>query len=372
MFNEEGSIEQTIRSLYALDYPRDRLTVICVNDGSTDKTLSILKDLQKTYPFRIINQKNQGKYMALNNGLKQVKTPYFACLDADSFVTKGSLKAIIEEFDEPKVGAVMPVMKVHEPENILQRVQWLEYVLNIFYKFIMGKLDCIHVTPGPFSVYRTSVVRKLGGFTKGHLTEDLEMALRLQDHHYKLKQSLRAMVHTVSPRNLKGFIAQRTRWYQGTLLNVKDYRHFLLNRKYGDFGLFHMPLVATTGILTMVGALTGLYLILKEWYFTVKRWWLTNFDFMTYISSFEWNTTWLDFDWQVLFLTGFMFLIIFTLIYLALIGNQERVGVVRSFRYFLAFLYYFIIYQFLLAIIWLHVLRNLIIRKGNKWTKVNT
>ena len=228
MYNEEKHVEWTMDSVFAINYPKKKLKVIAVNDGSTDNTLKILKRLKKKYDFKIINKKNGGKHTALNAVLKHINTPYFACLDADCHVETDAMKKLIEEFDEDGVGAVMPIMKVHKPENILQRVQWLEYTMNIFYKYIMGKLDCIHVTPGPLSTYKTSAVKKLGGFRKGHMTEDLEMALRLQDNNYKLKQSLDAIVYTAAPKTTKAFISQRTRWYQGTLLNVRDYKHFPL------------------------------------------------------------------------------------------------------------------------------------------------
>jgi len=371
MYNEEESIEKTLESIYNLDYPKKKLHIYCVNDGSTDNTLKILRKLNNKYDFYLIDQENQGKYAALNNALKKIDTPYFACFDADSFTDSNSLKDMIDEFDSEKVAAVMPIMKVYNPENTLQRVQWLEYILNIFYKYIMGKIDCIHVTPGPFSVYRTKYVKELGGFKKAHLTEDLEMALRLQDHHYKLKQSLGAIVYTKSPKYLKSFISQRTRWYQGTFYNIKDYKHFIFNRKYGDFGFFHIPLVAITGFLALLGVLTAIYLFIKNIYFMLKRMYLTHFDFTTYIQSYHFNMNLIDFNWQTIFESSILMVLIFILIYLSFIGTREKMNFFKSIKYFLMFLYFFIIYRFIIAYIWAKVAYRIIFKKSNKWDKVN-
>lgn len=371
MYNEEKHVEWTLDSVYKLDYPKDKLKVICVNDGSKDNTLKILKKLNEKYDFLLIDKKNGGKYTALNEALDNTKSPYFACLDVDCYVEPYSLKNMIEEFDEEYVAAVMPIMKVNNPQNILQRVQWLEYLMNIFYKYIMGKLDCIHVTPGPFSIYRTKIIKKLGGFRKGHLTEDLEMALRLQDNNYKLKQTLEGVVHTNAPKTTKAFISQRSRWYQGTLLNVKDYKHFLFNRKYEEFGMYHMPLVAITGVLALLGVLTVIYLTIKETYFMLKRWYLTNFDFMTYITTYTWNTGWLDFDYQVMFSSAVLFLMIFIIIYLSFAGTKERITILRNIKYFIMFIYYFFIYKFVMAYIWAKVLWRIFFKRENKWDKVN-
>lgn len=371
MFNEEESIEKTLKSVYNLDYPSRKIKVFCVNDGSTDNTLKILKKLNKKYDFVLINQKNQGKYAALNNALKKINSEFFACFDADSFTEPNSLKDMIEEFDSKQVASVMPIMKVYEPKNTLQYVQWLEYIINIFYKYIMGKIDCIHVTPGPFSVYRTKYVKNLGGFKKAHLTEDLEMALRLQDHHYKLKQSLSAVVYTKSPNHLKAFISQRTRWYQGTFFNIKDYKHFLFNSNYGDFGFFHIPLVAITGFLALLGVLTTTYLFFKETYFMIKRMYLTHFDFITYYNNWHFNSTLIDYNWETIFQSSILLILIFTLIYLSFVGTKERINFFRSIKYFFMFLYFFIIYRFLIAYVWGKVTYRIIFNKKNKWDKVN-
>ncbi|MFW6009546.1 MAG: glycosyltransferase [archaeon] len=371
MFNEEDNIKETLNSVYNLDYPKNKLKVICVNDGSTDNTLKILKKLNKKRDFKLINKKNGGKHTALNEALKYVDTPFFSCFDADSTTEPYSLKNMIEEFDSNNIASVMPIMKVYKPENILQKVQWLEYTMNIFYKYIMGKLDCIHVTPGPFATYRTHIVKKIGGFRKAHGTEDLEIALRLQDKNYILKQSLNAVIYTKSPKTTKSFINQRTRWYRGTLLNLKDYKHFLFNKKYGEFGMYHIPLVATTGILALIGVLTVIYLFLKESYFNIKRMYLTNFDFWTYITTYNFSVSLLDLDWQVIFSTTVLFLLIFIIIYLSFISTKERIGILRNFKYFLMFLYYFFIYKFVMGYIWAKVIFKIIFKREHKWDKVN-
>lgn len=371
MYNEEKHVEWTLDSVFSLDYPKNKLKVICVNDGSKDNTIGALKKLKSKYDFEIIDKKNGGKATAINAGLDKTKSPYFVVLDADCYVEEHSLKALIEEFDSKEIASVMPIMKVNKPQNVIQRVQWLEYLINITYKYIMGRLDCIHVVPGPFSAYKTGIVKSLGGFRHGHMTEDLEMALRLQDNHYKLKQSMSAVVHTNSPANLKAFVSQRTRWYQGTLLNVKDYKHFLFNKKYGEFGMFHMPLVTVMGILALLGVLTFLYLGLKNLFFTFKRWYLTNFDIITYITNLEWNLTLIDFSWNTIFMTLFMFLIVFSMVYLAFASTRERISVFSRFKFTTMFLYYFVIYNILMGYIWGKVLFKLILRKANKWEKVN-
>ena len=80
-YNAELTIAQTIKSVKDQSYKNNDLIV--VDDGSTDKTYSIIKDLQKSYSFKIIRQKNKGQGAARNAGIYQSKSKYLCFLDAD-------------------------------------------------------------------------------------------------------------------------------------------------------------------------------------------------------------------------------------------------------------------------------------------------
>ena len=178
-YNEEKVILETIDSVIGLDYPRDKLDIIIVNDGSTDSTKEVIEkfiDEHNDYDIKLISQDNKGKWVALNNALKIAKGEFFTCLDADSSVEKAALKKMLPYFTDNNVAAVLPLIKIKNPKGILQKIQCYEYIVNFFYKKIMSSLNCIHVTPGPFGLYRKDVIDKLGGFRQGHNTEEMEIS----------------------------------------------------------------------------------------------------------------------------------------------------------------------------------------------------
>ena len=96
----------------------------------------------------------------------------------------------------------------------------------IFVGRLTSQLDSLYVAPGPFSLYKTKVIRKLGGFDETSLTEDQEIAYRVQKHNYKIKQCFDGYVETEAPRAFKGFYKQRKRWYKGGLSCVYKYKIF--------------------------------------------------------------------------------------------------------------------------------------------------
>lgn len=239
-YNEEDSIAMTIESVLDIEYPEDKMEVIVVDDGSQDDTADIARQYTDDERVKLIEQENQGKGGALNTGLENATGDFLACVDADSHVKKEAVKNIISGFDDD-VGAIASAMKVYEPETWVQKMQWLEYMVGIFMRNIMGILDAINVTPGPLSVYRKDVIEDLGGFDEESLVEDQEICFKLQESQWKVNHSRKGEVYTVAPSNLRELLDQRKRWYRGSIENAIKYKHLLFNPDYGDFGMFGVP-----------------------------------------------------------------------------------------------------------------------------------
>ncbi|HEX2792699.1 MAG TPA: glycosyltransferase [Candidatus Paceibacterota bacterium] len=250
-WNEETTIGGTVRSLLALDYPKDRLRIVLVNDGSTDHTKAVMDSYAGDPQITVVHKENGGKHTAINEGIAIAEDAEFVgCLDADSFVAPDALREIISCFDSPAVAAATPAMSVFQPKNILERMQNIEYIVGIAARHALSAVNGIYVTPGPFSFYRRSVITELGGFRHAHQAEDMEMALRIQRAGYEIENAPRARVYTKVPKSVPKLITQRTRWTTGFLRNVMtDYRDLVANPKYGILGMLVLPL----GFVAIVG-----------------------------------------------------------------------------------------------------------------------
>jgi cellulose synthase/poly-beta-1,6-N-acetylglucosamine synthase-like glycosyltransferase len=289
-YNEEETIKQTARSVLSLNYPYDKLELIMVNDGSSDRTLEFMHQIKAKNPLRdikILTHDNRGKAASMNRAIWQAKGEYFACLDADSFVDRNNLKKMIAMFQkDPELTIVTPAMKVKEPKTWLQKFQRLEYITIILFARIMSHFDMIYVAPGPFSVYRKSVVKKLGGFEVGNLTEDMEIAYRMQKHHYRIRQCFDAYVHTIAPANIKSLYKQRNRWYKGGLINFIKYRSAFLNPKYGEFGMFMMPVILMMYVFSIVMLGFTAYFTFEPLWHVISDLFLIKFNIIPHIRDF--------------------------------------------------------------------------------------
>ncbi len=257
-YNEEKGIAQTIKSACNINYPKDRLEIIVVDDGSRDKTYKIALE-NKSKQVRVFRlEKNSGKGCAMNFAIKKANGEFIITMDADNTIVEtDALIKMIPHFFDKEVICVSPSMVVYNPRGILQRVQQIEYLFGIFLRKSFATLNAIHITPGAFSAYRKSFFDKYGLFPESNLTEDMEMALRIQYNNFRIVNEPSAVIYTVVPNKFKALMIQRRRWYAGLLKNLKDYKE-LFSHKYGAMGLIILPTAIITIITTILLVSRGL------------------------------------------------------------------------------------------------------------------
>lgn len=366
-YNEEESIEKTLDSVLRLDYPKDRYEVIVVNDGSKDRTRKIVEGIfsqNRGFNLILINQENQGKGAAMNSAIKKARGEYFITLDADSFVKKDAVGKLIGFFDE-KTAAVLPVIKISNEDGFWNKLQYCEYLINFFLKKLYGSLDCIHVTPGPFSVYKTNILRRLGGFDENNLTEDQEMAMRLQKHNYKIKQVWTTDVLTNIPRNFKEFYKQRNRWYKGTVYNLIKYKDIMFNKSYGEYGLFFLPSILIVALVSILYSFYMIYnYIIHPLLDKLYAYSFINYDIPLMIETGLRRFNFLDFNYSFLFFG--ITIITLTMTWVILSHKHTKERFVRK-NALISSVLYLTIYPPIIALIWAGVFVDLIRRKKQKW-----
>lgn len=242
-WNEEKTVYKTVRSLLNLNYPKDKLKIFLVDDGSTDSTWNALEKFSHYKNIRIFKKENGGKYTALNLGLENTKTDFLGCLDADSCVHREALIRIMSSFVADKnVMAVVPSVIVSDSKNIIQNAQKAEYYMGVYMKKMLDFLGAINVTPGPFTIFQKKVFNDLGPYRHAHNTEDTEIAYRMQTNNYKITHCNDAYVYTKIPETVKKLYRQRLRWIYGFINNTLDYKRILFRKRYGNFALFILPM----------------------------------------------------------------------------------------------------------------------------------
>ncbi|MEM4137482.1 MAG: glycosyltransferase family 2 protein [Candidatus Anstonellaceae archaeon] len=250
-FNSSSTIFRCIEAVKNLEYPKT-FEIIVVDDGSTDGSFEKLKKVKGIKLLQ--NPKNLGKAAALNLGIKSAKGEILVCVDSDSYPTKNTLLNTIPYFySDERVGSVVVFIKVANRDSLLAKMQEIEYNVSFGFFFkLISYIDCLYVTPGPTSLYSKKVFEELGYFDEENITEDMEIALRMQKHGWKIKRASESLVYTEVPSSLEGLFKQRVRWFRGAIYNLLSYFDMFFNPKYKTLGLFILPLILFSGFFTAI------------------------------------------------------------------------------------------------------------------------
>ncbi|MBD3388662.1 MAG: glycosyltransferase [Candidatus Altiarchaeales archaeon] len=360
--NEEKGVLPALQSLYDMDYPWGRYEVIVVNDGSTDRTSDFIRDFISSHKEMravfIDRSENHGKAFSLNEGIEAAKGDYVATMDSDSVVKSDILKKTVGMFRDEGVGAVTVRVHVSEPRNLLERIVDIEYVVGLSLSLkILSYLNAMHVTPGPFSIYRKSMLLEIGGFDEHNIVEDMEIAFRIHKAGYRIENTLHTGVYTIVPSTLNGLYRQRKRWYSGSLITLLQHKDTMFNRALGCFGVFFLPLNYLTITL---GLLMGVYsagLLANNIFQHVKHLILTNFELLPFDI--------LDFD--LLTVSIFHFLMLSSMLSIALMTKASMSVMHRRLREnisgFIGFIFFFLLYQFF----WLSSFYSVLAGRKVKW-----
>ena len=259
-FNEEATIETSLRALLALHYPS--LELIVVSDGSKDRTVQVLIDRFdlvpvktiyqqqiKTKPVRslyrsstypslvVVDKENGGKADALNVGLSFARGELVCAMDADTLIEADGLQRMVRPFlyatDVVATGGTIRVVNGSEvkhgrvaktcvPTRLLAGVQVVEYLRAfLFGRLGWNRLGGNIIISGAFGLFQREAVLKAGGYLHDTVGEDMELVLRLKRLSYeqggpgKIAFVPDPVAWTEVPETAAVLGRQRDRWHRG-------------------------------------------------------------------------------------------------------------------------------------------------------------
>ena len=270
--NEEAAIAKTINKCFEADYPKDKIEVIFVNDGSTDGTLSVVEKLkaEKHPAITILGWKeNHGKREAMAAGFRASKGEIIIQLDSDSFIDPSTFRYLIEPFQDPRVGAVCGHTDPANPgQNFITKMQSAYYYLSFrVWKAAESSFYSVFCCSGCFSAYRKSAVmpilenwlfEKFLG-KRVMFGDDRSLTSWVLKQGYKTLYSPYAKAYTIVPSTMRQIIIQQIRWKKSWVINSFFTLKFIIK---GDpiVGLFYFLPLVLVSILTPIVVFWGLVL----------------------------------------------------------------------------------------------------------------
>jgi len=221
--NEEKVIGATIAAMLRMEYPRDRLSVVVINDGSTDATREIILEASRgDARVRLFDvpaeSGGRGKSRALNLALAEVRSDVIAVYDADNSPDKDALRYLVAQLlVNRELGAALGKFRtVNKDVNLLTRFINIE-TLSFQSMLQAGRwqMHNIATLPGTNFVMWTWLIRQLNGWDEEALTEDSELSIRIYQEGYKIRFVPYALTYEQEPQTWRVWVRQRTRWVRG-------------------------------------------------------------------------------------------------------------------------------------------------------------
>ena len=219
--NEEKVITDILQALLEVDYPPDRLTIIPVNDRSTDGTRDIIDDFVQRHPGRITPFHRAGgkpgKAAALKDAMRMVDTEVVLVFDADYIPGRALIRQLVAPFFDPEVGSVMGrVVPLNVGKKLLTRLLDLErsggYQVDQQARMNLG---LVPQYGGTVAGIRTSALEEIGGWDEGTLAEDTDLTYRLLLAGWKTVYQNRAECYEEVPERWPVRVRQIMRWAKG-------------------------------------------------------------------------------------------------------------------------------------------------------------
>jgi hyaluronan synthase len=224
-YNEGPMVAHTIDSVVAADYPRERLEIFVVDDGSRDDTWEHIERAAQRHPELVTTlrfPKNRGKRAALAAGFRRARGEVVVTIDSDSTIERTALLAMAGPFRDPKIGAVAGKVSVfNRRKGLIPRMLHVRFTLSFdMLRAVQSTYRTVYCCPGALSAYRLSVVKQVlerweaQTFLGAPSTygEDRSMTNFVLDAGYDTVYQQSAVVHTLVPKTYRKLCKMYLRW----------------------------------------------------------------------------------------------------------------------------------------------------------------
>lgn len=235
--NEEKVIIGTCLKIMKLNYPKDKIELIVVNDASTDTSKDLLAKFQLRYPdfdMTVINTTKEdggkGKSQALEQAIAISKYDILGVYDADAAPEQNALLLLVHKLlEDASHGAAFGRNKCRNRDhNLLTKFITLETITTQKIEHIADwQLHQLGKIPGTNYIIKKSALEEAGGFTHEALTEDTDLSFKLYRLGYKIAYEVRSEAYQQEPETLKVFHKQRKRWAKGNIdVLIRNLKYF--------------------------------------------------------------------------------------------------------------------------------------------------
>ncbi|MFN6945705.1 MAG: glycosyltransferase family 2 protein [Cytophagaceae bacterium] len=182
-YNEEDIIEEKVKNCLSFDYPKDKLKIVFITDGSTDSTPDKVREFENV---KVLHEnKRGGKSAAENRAMKYVETPIVIFSDANTILPAHAIKELVKHYADPSVGAVSGEKRImnKEKDGATGAGEGIYWKYESFLKKLDSDLKTIVGAAGELFSFRTELFSELEEDT---ILDDFMLSMRIASQGYKV------------------------------------------------------------------------------------------------------------------------------------------------------------------------------------------
>lgn len=271
LYHEPDCVAQIVAALCRLDYPRHKLDIKLILEADDAATIAAMAKIYLPPQFDVLRVPPlapRTKPKACNYALGFVRGEYVVIYDAEDIPAPDQLRLAAAAFaaGSPRLACLQARLNFYNPrENWLTRQFTLEY--SMWFDWLLPGLQTLGLPiplGGTSNHFRTSVLRKLGGWDPYNVTEDADLGLRLARMDYDCAVLDSTTLEEANCRH-RNWLRQRTRWQKGYMITwlVHMRAPLKLWRQLGARGFFGFQLFVggTIGLALAMPAAALMYIV---------------------------------------------------------------------------------------------------------------
>lgn len=229
-YNEGAHLHQKLTNFGEMDYPKEKMQIIFVSDGSTDSTNEILKDSIGPNMEMIVLPERSGKATALNHAVARAEHDILVFSDASTLFAPDTLRKLVRHFVDPRVGAVCGALQFHSSAES-QQTEGIYWKYESMIRLMEARLGLTLTASGAVYALRRNAYLSLD---RSAVLDDFIIPMNARRAGYSVKYDPEATATDYGAETVEGEFVRRVRLATGSFQSLM----FFLGVKLGLWGRF--------------------------------------------------------------------------------------------------------------------------------------
>ena len=301
--NEEVIISKKIDNMLHLDYPKDKLEMIFVDD-SNDSTPNIIGEYSRKFPYiRLIRfRERMGYSPSMIAGCKAAKNEIIVFAEAGSFMDAQAIRNLVRHFKKPDIGLVTGKSIILNADEEIGGAEKSYLEIADFLRRAESKMDSTFWIKGEASAVRKKLIEDL---ETCNATFDNTTALWIRQKGYKSIYDPQVKFYEYAPKTRTEWAKQKTIRAANWIRILLRFRSLFFKRRYGKFGCITLPMqfsmLVIVPITLLMGGISLIFLTFFDLTFSLTIWGTLGFILLlSLLFNRKVAVTFLEFEYALL------------------------------------------------------------------------